>query len=244
VFLTTAFGLREQARRLGPDGNSMAGLEFGQSTLMIGRSGREHHNLYSPSQTGKPTAEANVSVDDIDGHYHRAMAAGAVIDTPVEDAPWDYRHYEAVDPEGHGWHFLKPLGNLRNGKATPEGLELRLTYSDERAAIEFLTSAFGFQEQARIASRDGSTMAWLALGDALVMIGRANADECQFSPKETGKSTAMVNLYVNDIDAHYERAVTRGTGIVTELQNTLWGFRRYEALDREGNRWHIMQERI
>jgi uncharacterized glyoxalase superfamily protein PhnB len=86
AFLTTAFGLHEQARIGGPDHSLIARLAFGDSILMIGRSGAEHHNLYSPRQTGKPTAEVNVSVDDLDGYFHRARAAGAAIGTPLEDA--------------------------------------------------------------------------------------------------------------------------------------------------------------
>ena len=85
-------------------------------------------------------------------------------------------------------------------------------------------------------------MAWLSLGDAVVMIGRADPAEHQHSPLETGKPTAMVNLYIDHIDAHYERAVKREARIVTELEDTTWGHRRFEALDPEGNRWHVMQE--
>ncbi len=181
-------------------------------------------------------------VDDIDGHFHRAAAAGAVIRTPLEDAPWGYRHDEAVDPEGHGWHFMKPLQDLRQGKPAPEGLELRLVYTDERAALEFLTGALGFREQARLDNPDGSIMAWLGFGDGFVMIGRADAAQRQHSPSETAKRTAMLNLHVDEIDAHYQRAVSQGARIVTELEDTFWGYRRYEAVDSEGNRWHIMQK--
>jgi uncharacterized glyoxalase superfamily protein PhnB len=205
VFLTTAFGLQGQTRMQGPGDSFKAWLEFGRSPLMIGRSGPEHHNLYSPRQTGKSTAEVNVMVDDIDGHFHRATAAGAVIGTPLEDTPWGYRHYEAVDPEGHGWHFLKPLQDHRQGKATPEGLELRLVYADERAALEFLTSAFGLREQARMDNLDGSIMAWLGFGDGSVMIGRADAAQRQHSLRETAKPTAMLNLHVDEIDVHCQR---------------------------------------
>lgn len=242
AFLTTAFGLREVARMRGPDDSYMAWLEFGHSTLMIGRSGLEHHNQYSPRQTGKPTAEVNVTVDDIDAHFRRAIAADALIGTPLEDAPWGQRHYEAVDLEGHGWHFMKPLQDVRSGKATPERLELRLVYADERAAVEFLTRAFGFREQARIDGPGGRTMAWLGFGDGMVMISRADAAQRQHSPRETGKATAMLNLHVDEIDAHYRRAVAEGARIVTELAYTSWGHRRYEAVDPEGNRWHVMQQ--
>ena len=41
AFLTSAFGLRERARIEGPDDSLMAWLEFGRSTLMIGRAGAE-----------------------------------------------------------------------------------------------------------------------------------------------------------------------------------------------------------
>ena len=179
---------------------------------------------------------------DFDEHFHRATAAGAVIGTPLEDARWGYRHYEAVDPEGHGWHFMKPLQDLRQGKPAPEGLELRLVYTDERAALEFLTGAFGFREQARLDNPDGSIMAWLGFGDGFVMIGRADAAQRQHSPSETAKPTAMLNLHVDEIDAHYQRAVSQGARIVTELDDTFWRHRRYEAVDSERNRWHIMQK--
>ncbi len=242
TFLTSGFGLKEESRVEGPDDTFMAWLAFGNSKLIIGRSGPMHHNLYSPRETGKPTAEVNVVVDDIDTHYARALAAGAAIDTVLADAPWGQRHYSAVDPEGHGWHFMKPLQDIRSGNATREGMELRLAYADERAAMQFLTEAFGFREAARLDNPDGSIMAWLGFGDGHVMIGRADATERRHSPKETEKPTAMVNLHVNDIDAHFAHAVAHGARIVSQLSDTTWGFRRYEALDPEGNRWHVMQE--
>jgi uncharacterized glyoxalase superfamily protein PhnB len=242
AFLTAAFGLREQARMENLDGSLMAWLAFGQSTLMIGRSGPARHNLYSPRQTGKPTAEVNVAVDGIDAHYHRARAAGAEIGAAPVDAQFGVRHYRAVDPEGHGWHFMKPLQDLRSGKATPERLELRLAYADERAALDFLTRAFGFREEARLDNPDGSFMAWLGFGGSVVMIGRADPALRQHSPQETARPTAMLNLRVEDVDAHYRHAVAQGARIVTDLEDTLWGHRRYEAVDPEGNRWHVLQE--
>ena len=230
-FLTKAFGLHEQTRMQGPDDASWHGWSSAQH--IDDRPFRPRaRNLYSPRQTGKPTAAVNVMVDDIDGHFHRATAAGTVIGTPLEDARWGYRHYEGVDPEGHGWHFMKPLQDLRQGKPAPEGLELRLVYTDERAALEFLTGAFGFREQARLDNPDGSIMAWLGFGDGFVMIGRADAAQRQHSPSETAKPTAMLNLHVDEIDAHYQRGQP-GRRIVTELEDTFWGYRRYEAVDSD-----------
>lgn len=115
LFLTRTFGFRELSRMENADHSLMAWLQFGHSSLMIGRSGSERHNLYSPRETGKPTAEVNVVVNDIDAHFAHAVSAGVEIGTPLVDAPWGQRHYEAVDPEGHGWHFMKPLEDVRSG---------------------------------------------------------------------------------------------------------------------------------
>jgi len=76
-------------------------------------------------------------------------------------------------------------------------------------------------------------MAWLGFDDGFVMIGRADAAQRQHSPSETAKPTAMLNLHVDEIDAHYQRAVSQGERIVTELDDTFWRYRRYEAVASE-----------
>jgi uncharacterized glyoxalase superfamily protein PhnB len=241
LFLTTAFGLRELTRKARPDGSLMAWLAFGHSMVMIGGSGPAHHQLSTPRLTGKPTAEINVSVDDIDRHFLRATAAGAVIVMPLEDTPWGLRQYRAVDPEGHGWHFMKPLRDVRDGKSTTEAMEPRLFYADERAALEFLDRALGLEERARVDNRDGSIMAWLGCGENSMMISRSDTPSGRHSPSETSGPSAMINLHVDDVDARYRRAVDQGARIGTALEDTSWGFRRFEAVDPEGHRWHVMQ---
>jgi uncharacterized glyoxalase superfamily protein PhnB len=46
-----------------------------------------------------------VGVEDADGHYQRAKAAGAEITREIEDTPYDSREYTAKDPDGHVWSF-------------------------------------------------------------------------------------------------------------------------------------------
>jgi uncharacterized glyoxalase superfamily protein PhnB len=236
-FLTDAFALREQARiDDNPDGGVTAWLDFGESTVMIGRAG-PLNNLYSPKSTGQPTAEMNVIVDEIDAHYARAVAAGAHVVAPLEDARFGQRHYEATDPEGHIWHFMKPLVDVSNQEHTQERIEPRLSYDDEVAAIDFLSGSFGFQETASMKGPEGDVMAWLGLGAGLLMIGRSDPVHGLHSPRGNSQPTAMINVEVPDVDAHHDRALAGGAHIVTELGDTPWGYRRYEALDPEGNRW-------
>jgi PhnB protein len=119
----------------------------------------------------------------------------------------------------------------------------RLAYRDEATALEFLTRTFGLAErrEARMEHPDGM-LAWLEIGDGVVMIGRAGEDHHGlFSPLEAGVTTAMVNVYVADIDSHYRRAKAEGARIVMELEDMFWGDRRYEALDPEGHRWHFAE---
>jgi uncharacterized glyoxalase superfamily protein PhnB len=127
----------------------------------------------------------------------------------------------------------------------------RLAYLDEAAALEYLTRVFGFRElrEARRGSgtRADPMLAWLAFGDGIVMIGRANHEIHRiYSPAEVGQSTVMINVDVDDIDAHYARAVAAGARITMPLEDAFYGDRRYEATDLEGHRWHFSEsfERI
>ena len=121
----------------------------------------------------------------------------------------------------------------------------RLAYADERAALEFLVRAFGFVErrEARMGGGDPdeSMLAWLDFGDGVVMIGRTETKVHMIhSPADTGGMvTAVMMVHVDDIDAHYERAIAEGARIVMEINDAFYGNRRYEALDPEGHRWHF-----
>jgi PhnB protein len=113
-FLTRAFGLveRRESRMEHPDG-MLAWLELGDGVVMIGRAGEERHGLHSPLEAGASTAMVNAYVHDIDEHYRRAEAEGARIVTPLEDMFWGDRRYEALDLEGHRWHFAERMSGIR-----------------------------------------------------------------------------------------------------------------------------------
>lgn len=119
----------------------------------------------------------------------------------------------------------------------------RLAYRDEWAALEFLVRAFGFRErrEARMEHPDGM-LAWLQLGDGVIMIGRSGTRRHGLtSPTDAGATTAMLMVYVQDLDAHHRRAVAEGAIIESEPEDMFWGDRRYEAFDPEGHRWHFAQ---
>ena len=111
-----------------------------------------------------------------------------------------------------------------------------LLYGDVSAAIAWLTRTFGFEERLRFADESGVvTHAELALGDGEVFLGHPGPE--YESPKELGAFTHLVHVYVDDVDAHFARAVEAGAPILGELEDTPYGDRRYDTEDLEGHRW-------
>ena len=120
----------------------------------------------------------------------------------------------------------------------------RLAYNDEFAALDYLTRVFGFKErrESRIGgtSPDDHMLAWLEFGSGLVMIGHSNEETHHIvSPLDARSASVMINVDVDDIDAHYAQAVAAGATITMELEDAYYGSRRYEATDLEGHRWHF-----
>jgi uncharacterized glyoxalase superfamily protein PhnB len=110
-----------------------------------------------------------------------------------------------------------------------------LLYEDGAAAIEFLTRAFGFEEVMRMEEGGVVNHAELRLGDDSVMLGDPGED--YKSPRNAGHYSSLVHVYVDDVDAHYERAKAAGAEILMEPTDQEYGDRRYDAKDPEGQFW-------
>lgn len=129
----------------------------------------------------------------------------------------------------------------------PEGVPQvtpRLAYVDVGSAVEWLTRAFGFEEHlpSRIeAGAKGILMTDMLLGlGGRIMIG-GDGPHGLSSPAKLGGRSLLPIVYVDDIDAHYERARAAGAEIVLPIEDAPWGDRRYEALDPEGHRWYFAE---
>ena len=116
-YLTRVFGFTERREaRMGTgqgDDHMLAWLEFGEGLVMISHSNEEIHRIHSPLDLGHTTTMINVEVHDIDRHYAHAVAEGADVTMPIEDAYYGARRYEATDLEGHRWHFDETFDNIR-----------------------------------------------------------------------------------------------------------------------------------
>jgi uncharacterized glyoxalase superfamily protein PhnB len=113
-----------------------------------------------------------------------------------------------------------------------------LRYEDARGAIRFLCAAFGFIELFSVPESGRIVRhAQLKLGTNVVMLGTVRPDDGMASPVLLGVSTQALYVYVEDLDAHFERARAAGAQIVSPPEETDFGSREYHARDVEGHLW-------
>jgi uncharacterized glyoxalase superfamily protein PhnB len=113
-----------------------------------------------------------------------------------------------------------------------------LRYNDARAAIQWLCTAFGFAEIFSVPESGPYVRhAQLKLGKNLVMVGSVRPDDGIASPRALGSATQMLAVYVDDPDAHFERARAAGANIVYPPTDTDFGSREYHVVDLEGHPW-------
>jgi uncharacterized glyoxalase superfamily protein PhnB len=106
-FLCQAFGFEERLRYPMPDGRiGHAELTFGGGVLMLAS---VYGELGHASPRDLPAVHSQVfcRVDDVDAHFARARAAGAIIASEPADQHGE-RMYRALDHEGHRWIFSGP----------------------------------------------------------------------------------------------------------------------------------------
>ncbi|MGH3331892.1 MAG: VOC family protein [Nocardioidaceae bacterium] len=112
-----------------------------------------------------------------------------------------------------------------------------LSYDDALAAIDFLTTAFGFTTTAVHTDADDPSrvvhaeLAWPAGG--AVMLGSAPRPEGW--PDVTGRGSTY--CVTDEVDSLFERAVAAGARVLREPRDEDYGSRDCVVLDPEGNMW-------
>ncbi len=118
-------------------------------------------------------------------------------------------------------------------KTIPDGYHAVSPYLVVRSAarlIDFTREVFGAREKERIARPDGTIMhAEVIIGDSVVMIGEP-ASDAEASP-------AMLYVYLEDVDAAYQRALAARATELQPPKDQLYGDRTAGVRDPFGNRW-------
>lgn len=128
-----------------------------------------------------------------------------------------------------------------------------LAYADGVAALDWLTRAFGFIEKERMLDDAGALMhgEMAVPGGGTLMLAtpsphyegpRRHREHCVRSRQWQQVPWVVdgVLVYVDDVQAHHERARQAGALILSPLEDGIDG-RRYRAEDPEGHRWMFLQ---
>jgi len=125
---------------------------------------------------------------------------------------------------------------LTNRSAPPATVTPVLIYPDVRAAVEWLQSAFGFEEKVRIGDAHRSQLAFGTDG-ALVV---ADVRRDKVAPSG-GVVTQEIKLRVDDVDAALARAREAGAQVLEEPTTWEYGERSCLVEDPFGHRWELTQ---
>jgi PhnB protein len=135
----------------------------------------------------------------------------------VHSTPQETAMAAKVKPVPDGYHTLTPY----------------LVVDGAERIVQFMKNAFGAQFVFEPMMRpDGKIMhAELKIGDSVVMISDAS---------ERAKATsAMLHVYVPNVDAVYQMALKAGGTSVMEPADMFYGDRSGGVTDPAGNHWHI-----
>ena len=116
-----------------------------------------------------------------------------------------------------------------------------LTVVDVDAAIAFYQAAFGAEVLTRQTAVDSeyAIHATIKIGNSIIAVNQEAPEFGILSPCRLGASVSQVHLYVEDVDASWERAIEAGAMVFTPVYDAYWGDRTGVLADGNGYLWSI-----
>ena len=129
--------------------------------------------------------------------------------------------------------------------AIPEGIHTitpHIVVADAAEAAEWYATALGAEERSRVPLPGGRVMTLeLRFGDSAVMVASEFPDAGIVSPLTIGGTATVLQLYTDDVDALWARAVDAGAEVHHPLDDMFWGDRQGQITDPFGHRWNLAQ---
>ncbi len=115
-----------------------------------------------------------------------------------------------------------------------------LTVNDAARALDFYKRAFGAQEVMRMGGPDGKIgHAEIKIGDSMIMLADEMPGSATRSPQSLGGTTGGVFLYVDNVDAVFNQAVSAGAQAEAQVADMFWGDRYGRLKDPFGHSWSV-----
>jgi PhnB protein len=218
-FLKQTFDAVEVARvPHGGESGFHAEVRIGDSMLMIGPGAPGH----------EAPAILHVYVSDCDATFARALAAGAASMGEPADRTYGERSGFVTDAFGNTFY----IATRSPSALAPEGSGDVLPYlhpPKARPYIEFLRRAFGAEEMAVYEHEGRVVHAGVRIGNSLVEMGE---------PEGGRVSTGGFFMYVEDVDAVYQRAIAAGATSLRPPTDEPAGHRGAALRDPAGYGWY------
>ena len=120
-FYKRAFGAKEIMRFDQPDGRvGHAEMQIGDARFMLADEFPEM-KILSPQTLGGSGTGLLFYVENVDEVFNRAIAAGAVVNKPLQNQFYGDRNGTVVDPFGHKWSIATHVEDV-----SPEEMERRM----------------------------------------------------------------------------------------------------------------------
>lgn len=111
-----------------------------------------------------------------------------------------------------------------------------LVYPDVRAAVAWLTAAFGFVELLRVGESHRSQM---RIGvDGAMIVADVRGEQ---QPPQGGVVSHVIKVRVTDVGAQFERARVHGARVLEEPTEHEYGEKECTVEDLAGHRWQFTQ---
>ncbi|MGZ5178644.1 MAG: VOC family protein, partial [Burkholderiales bacterium] len=128
-------------------------------------------------------------------------------------------------------------------KPVPDGMHTvtpHLICAGAADAIEFYKKAFKAVEEGRLPGPQGKLMhAMIRIEGSAVMLVDEMPEWGALGPKSLKGSPVTIHLYVENVDAVVERAVSAGAKITMPVADMFWGDRYCKLEDPFGHHWSV-----
>lgn len=106
--------------------------------------------------------------------------------------------------------------------------------------ISFYVNAFGAVELRRFMNDDGSYhVSEMSIDGAMFHIHEESPRTGGFDPTKHEGVTANIGLFVDDVDAVMNRAITAGAEVISPAQDYDYGYRQGMVKDPFGHHWML-----
>ncbi|MDF1544196.1 MAG: VOC family protein [bacterium] len=127
--------------------------------------------------------------------------------------------------------------------ARPDGMQWvnpYLVVKDLASATKFYDEAFGLKTRLMMPDEKGNPMhAELAHKDGVIMMGQEDEAQGGKSPSSLGGSPVSLYLYVEDVDAVFNKAKEKGAEVIMEPKEQFWGDKLCSVKCPEGYHWNF-----